>query len=171
VQPLGARDSYLPLERRRDHNVAGRIPKSLWIQTVGAWKAADSAVTLDMVGELDDRQILGVEDRAARILRHDDQGRLPSQIIPLGGGLGQAMSQYLIDRIAAAPNFILHSRTELVAHSGTAERGLEQVRWRDHGRGVEEDADIRNVFCFIDADPATTWLADCGVDLHAGDSS
>lgn len=78
-----------------------------------------------------------------------------------GGGLAETISQYLIDRIAAAPNIILHTRTELVAH------GLELVRWREHGRGVDEEADIRNVFCFTGADPAKTWLSDCGVDLDA----
>ncbi len=84
-----------------------------------------------------------------------------------GGGLAETISQYLIDRIAAAPNMILHTRTELVALSGASEHGLKRVRSREHGRGVDEEAGIRNVFCFIGADPAKTWLSDCGVDLDA----
>lgn len=60
---------------------------------------------------------------------------------------------------------MLQTRTELVALVGTAERGLERVRWRDRSRGVEEEAPIRHVFMFIGADPATAWLKDCGVAL------
>jgi thioredoxin reductase (NADPH) len=84
-----------------------------------------------------------------------------------GGGLSETMSQYLIDRIAATPNIILHTRTELVALAGTVERGLERVRWRDHNSGIEEEANIRNVFLFIGADPATAWLSGCGVNLDS----
>ena len=80
-----------------------------------------------------------------------------------GSGLAESMSQYLVDRIAAAPNIALHTRTELLALTGTPERGLERVRWRDHGAGVEHEVDIRNVFVFIGADPATGWLSGCGV--------
>ncbi len=82
-----------------------------------------------------------------------------------GGGLSETMSKYLIDRIAAAPNIVLHTRTELVAFEGTAERGLQRVRWRDHSGGIEEEANIRNVFLFIGADPATAWLSGCGVNV------
>jgi thioredoxin reductase (NADPH) len=80
-----------------------------------------------------------------------------------GSGLAESMSQYLVDRIAAEPNVELHTRTELVALRGTPERGVERVRWRDHSAGVENEVDIRNVFVFIGADPATGWLSGCGV--------
>lgn len=84
-----------------------------------------------------------------------------------GEGLAETMSKYLVDRISAAPNVVLQTRTELVALVGTAERGLERVRWRDRDRGAEEEAPIRNVFMFIGADPATAWLKDCGVALDS----
>ena len=80
-----------------------------------------------------------------------------------GSGLAESMSQYLIDRIAADPNVIVHTRTELVGLRGTPEGGLERARWRDHSAGVEHEANIRNVFVFIGADPATGWLSGCGV--------
>ncbi len=82
-----------------------------------------------------------------------------------GRGLSETMSQYLIDRIAAAPNIVLHTSTELVALGGSVERGLERVRWRNHNSGIEEEENIRNVFLFIGADPATAWLSGCGVGL------
>jgi thioredoxin reductase (NADPH) len=84
-------------------------------------------------------------------------------VVVRGSGLAESMSQYLVDRIAAEPNVVLHTRTELVALRGTPERGVERVRWRDHSAGVEHEVDIRNVFIFIGADPATGWLPGCGV--------
>jgi thioredoxin reductase (NADPH) len=78
-----------------------------------------------------------------------------------GAGLATSMSKYLIDRIAATSNIEVATRTEIVALEGTHESGLERVRFRRDG--VESTAAIRNVFLFAGADPATAWLADCGV--------
>ncbi|MDB5454541.1 MAG: thioredoxin reductase [Caulobacter sp.] len=83
-------------------------------------------------------------------------------------GLAESMSRYLIDRIAAAANIELMTRTEIVALEGDADRGLERVRWRDRESGAEDEAPIRNVFLFVGADPATGWLAGCGVTLDKG---
>jgi len=75
------------------------------------------------------------------------------------------MSRYLIDRIAAAPNIELLAHTEVVALSGTPEGQLSHVRWRNTKAGEEQDKPIRNLFLFIGADPATAWLAGCGVAM------
>jgi thioredoxin reductase (NADPH) len=82
-----------------------------------------------------------------------------------GDGLTTTMSRYLVDRIAAASNIELVPRTEITALEGTAERGLEAVRWRSRNAPSEEIREIRNVFVFIGAEPATEWLADCEVAL------
>ena len=82
-----------------------------------------------------------------------------------GSGLAASMSRYLIDRIAAAPNIVLMTETEVVALDGPADGGLEHVRWRDRRDGRETDAAVRNLFLFVGADPATGWLKDCGVGL------
>ena len=78
-------------------------------------------------------------------------------------GLAESMSRYLIDRIAAAPNIELMTRTEIVALQGSLGAGLERVRWRDHTTGAETEAPVRNIFLFVGADPATGWLEGCGV--------
>jgi thioredoxin reductase (NADPH) len=78
-------------------------------------------------------------------------------------GLAESMSRYLIDRIAAAPNIELMTRTEIVALQGSLGAGLERVRWRDRATGAETEAPVRNVFLFVGADPATGWLDGCGV--------
>ncbi len=82
-----------------------------------------------------------------------------------GPGLADSMSRYLIDRIEATSNIELMTETEIVALDGPVEGGVERVRWRDRKNGAESEAPIRNVFLFIGADPATEWLAGCGVEV------
>jgi thioredoxin reductase (NADPH) len=82
-----------------------------------------------------------------------------------GSGLAETMSQYLVDRIAATANIALHTRTQLTGLEGTPETGLERVRWRNEEAGLDHERDIRNVFLFIGAEPATAWLSDCGVEV------
>ncbi len=82
-----------------------------------------------------------------------------------GSGLADSMSRYLIDRIAATPNIELMTETELVALEGNPADGLERVTWRNRRTGEETTGDIRNVFLFIGADPATGWMEGCGVEL------
>jgi len=82
-----------------------------------------------------------------------------------GGGLGASMSRYLIERMEATSNIELVFNTEVVALEGSAEAGLERVRTRSRLSGEESSVDIRNLFLFVGADPATEWLQDCGVTL------
>jgi thioredoxin reductase (NADPH) len=82
-----------------------------------------------------------------------------------GRGLAASMSRYLIQRIAATSNIEVITETEIVALEGSPELGLERVRWRSRRDGAETTAPITNVFLFLGADPATSWLADCGVAL------
>jgi thioredoxin reductase (NADPH) len=82
-----------------------------------------------------------------------------------GKSLSESMSQYLIDRIRATDNIEVLTQTEIVALSGSAERQLERVRWRNNATGEEVEKPIRHVFLFIGADPATVWLKDSGIAL------
>jgi thioredoxin reductase (NADPH) len=86
-------------------------------------------------------------------------------IMVRSGGLAETMSRYLVDRIAAASNIMLHTRTQLTALQGTPERGLERVCWRNEEARLDQERDIRNVFLFIGAEPATAWLSGCGVEV------
>jgi thioredoxin reductase (NADPH) len=84
-----------------------------------------------------------------------------------GPSLAESMSQYLIDRIEAADNIEVLTRTEIVTLYGSPEKQLERVRWRNNATGELTEKPIRHVFLFIGADPATTWLKDSGVVLDA----
>ncbi len=85
-----------------------------------------------------------------------------------GGGLGASMSRYLIERIEATPNIELMFNTEVVGLEGREDATLERVRWKSRLSGEETTIDIRNLFLFVGADPATGWLSDCGVTLDRG---
>ncbi|WP_291558550.1 FAD-dependent oxidoreductase [Bradyrhizobium sp.] len=80
-----------------------------------------------------------------------------------GGGLGASMSRYLIERIEAAPNIELIFNAEVVGLEGTKDGSLERVRWRSRLSPDEITLNIRNLFLFVGADPATGWLDGCGV--------
>jgi thioredoxin reductase (NADPH) len=85
-----------------------------------------------------------------------------------GGGLGASMSRYLIERIEATANIELVFNTEVAALEGTKDVSLERVRWRSRLSGEESSIDIRNLFLFVGADPATGWLEGCGVAVDRG---
>jgi thioredoxin reductase (NADPH) len=85
-----------------------------------------------------------------------------------GGGLGASMSRYLIERIEATPNIELVFNTEVVALKGTEGGSLERLRWRSRLSGEESTVEIRNLFLFAGAEPATGWLDGCGVTLDRG---
>ncbi|NHZ41112.1 FAD-dependent oxidoreductase [Massilia aquatica] len=83
-----------------------------------------------------------------------------------GSGLAASMSSYLIERIAATPNIVLHTHTKLTRLEGDGQR-LGGVRWQ-HGDEAEQSHAVRSVFLFVGADPNSGWLADCGVQVDKG---
>jgi thioredoxin reductase (NADPH) len=85
-----------------------------------------------------------------------------------GGGLGASMSRYLIERIEAAANIELVFNTEVAGLAGAQDASLERVRLRSRLSAEESDLDIRNLFLFVGADPATGWLDGCGVVVDRG---
>jgi thioredoxin reductase (NADPH) len=87
------------------------------------------------------------------------------RVLVRGPGLSSTMSRYLIDRIAAAPNIAVLYETEVVELLGTADQGLQGVRWRNRRTGAEEQHDIAHLFLFTGADPAAGWLSGCGIPL------
>lgn len=85
-------------------------------------------------------------------------------LILRGRGLASSMSRYLIDRIAALPNVVLHTQTEVTGLEGDRATGLTAATFRDRTSGRTRRCALRHLFLFIGADPNSAWLADC-VDM------
>jgi thioredoxin reductase (NADPH) len=85
-----------------------------------------------------------------------------------GGGLGASMSRYLIERIEATENIELVFNTEVVGLEAGEDGSLQRVRLRSRLSPDESTMEIRNLFLFVGADPATRWLEGCGVMVDRG---
>jgi len=75
----------------------------------------------------------------------------PVDLVVRGTDLSARMSSYLVDRLVEDPRVRIHRGSNVVGLGGDAE--LESVRTDSVG-----DVDARGLFCFIGADPATSWV-------------
>ncbi|MDB4291939.1 NAD(P)/FAD-dependent oxidoreductase, partial [Maribacter sp.] len=76
-------------------------------------------------------------------------------VILRGGDLGAKMSNYLVQRIQAAPNIFVHLLTQVTKLNG--EHYLESLILETK-EGVKTEKAITNLFTFIGAKPGTDWL-------------
>jgi len=89
------------------------------------------------------------------------------RVMVRGPGLKETMSRYLIERIEGADNIELTPHSQITALEPDADGALAQVTWTNKHTSEATRADIAHVFLFVGADPATHWLADCGVARDA----
>ena len=74
--------------------------------------------------------------------------------------LGPSMSDYLVNRIQAAPNIIIHEHTEIdTVHGG---RNVEELTLTNNAG--QRRLGCAAVFVFIGAEPSAPWLPDIGRD-------
>jgi thioredoxin reductase (NADPH) len=79
--------------------------------------------------------------------------------------LTETMSHYLIERIEANPRIEVLPRTEVKGLEGRDH--LEQVTLEHTPTGTASDVTCGGLFCFIGAEPATSWLPDAvALDTH-----
>jgi thioredoxin reductase (NADPH) len=57
---------------------------------------------------------------------------------------------------------------EIVGIEGREDASLGRVRWKSRLSTEIYTSDVRNLFLFVGADPATNWLDGCGVTLDRG---
>jgi thioredoxin reductase (NADPH) len=76
------------------------------------------------------------------------------------------MSRYLCERLAALPNVKVLVETEVTVVEGR-DGSLETVCWRNCRTGEQTCRAIRHLFLFIGAEPNTSWLSQCGVELDS----
>ena len=127
-----------------------------WASHIEAKRCAATEVVLVGGGNSAGQAAVYLSDHASKVW-----------MLVRGAGLAASMSRYLIDRIAATGNIELRTRTEITRLGGSKDAGIESVTWKHRDTGAEETRPIRNVFLFLGADPATEWLADCGVQVDA----
>jgi thioredoxin reductase (NADPH) len=75
--------------------------------------------------------------------------------------LGETMSRYLVDRIAALPNVEIHVGAEITALEGDRTSGVTGATFRKQSDGTSCSLQLRHVFLFIGADPNAAWLRGC----------
>ncbi|WP_165063353.1 FAD-dependent oxidoreductase [Marisediminicola senii] len=80
------------------------------------------------------------------------------RLVVRGNDVGARMSSYLVDRLREDPRVQVHTRSTVVALDGG--ESLERVTIDSVG-----EVDARGLFCFIGAEPATSWLE--GLDRDA----
>jgi len=80
-------------------------------------------------------------------------------LIVRGPALGATMSAYLVDRLVDDPRVTIHTSTQIVDLAG--EVALDGVTL-----STGETLDCRGMFCFIGAEPATSWLDAAAKDEH-----
>ena len=86
-------------------------------------------------------------------------------LVVRGATLLTTMSQYLVDRITAAPNIEVRYHTEIAAGGGDGH--LEVLVLLDRETGTTTEVAASWLFVFIGASPRTDWLApDVVRDLH-----
>ena len=70
--------------------------------------------------------------------------------------LGPQMSEYLCERIRAAPNVVIHEQTVVEAVHGN--RHIEAITLKDTAEQATRQVPCSAVFVFVGAEPAADWL-------------
>jgi len=123
---------------------------SYWASPIEAKLCKDSEVALVGGGNSAGQAVVFLAPQVKRL-----------HLVVRGAGLELSMSRYLIDRIAALPNVVQHTRTEVVALEGDRTTGLMAAAFHDRTGGATRRCALRHLFLFIGADPNAAWLEGC----------
>ena len=105
-----------------------------------------------------DVHIVGAGNSAGQAAMYFSNHARSVTLLLRGADLGQRMSRYLIDQLAARANVGVRYRTDVVAAHG--EQSLEALEVRNTETGETERLDSGGLFIFIGADAETDWLPD-----------
>ena len=108
--------------------------------------------------EGDDVYVIGAANSAGQAVLNFARYAKRVVLLVRGADLESGMSQYLVDRIRAAPNVEVRLRTEVAAAAG--EERLERLTLVDRDTQAEEEVAANWLFVFIGAAPRTEWLGD-----------
>jgi thioredoxin reductase (NADPH) len=138
----GARYRTLPLERWPDFEGAGIYYAATELEARGC---ADSPVTV--VG--------GANSAGQAALYMAGRGSDVSLVVR-GPDIAAEMSAYLVDRLLVHPRVTVQHRSEVTRLDGTD--FLEEVSITDRATDITRAQACAGLFCFIGAEPATSWL-------------
>jgi thioredoxin reductase (NADPH) len=105
--------------------------------------------------------VVGGGNSAAQAVMHFSRYARQVSMVVREGSLKASVSQYLIDRIYAAPNIQVITNTEVVALHGVDQ--LQAITLRNNLTGKEWKVDTRWLFVCIGGKPRTEWAAEAGV--------
>lgn len=120
----------------------------------GVYYGADATEASQCAG--DDVFIVGGANSAGQAALNLAHHAKRVVLVVRAASLADTMSQYLIERIDAAPNIQVQHRSEVVAATGDGHLQTLRVANRDTGDVAEHDASW--LFVFIGASPHTEWL-------------
>ena len=143
VLATGATYRALPLDRWTDFEGAGIFYAATPLE---AKQVAGSPVV-----------VVGGANSAGQAALYLASNGCSVHLVVRGDTLDAAMSAYLVDRLHEDGRIEVHTDTQVTGIHGEA--SLEQVTL-SNGRTV----DCSGMFCFIGAEPATTWLGDVATD-------
>ncbi len=98
--------------------------------------------------------LVGGANSAGQAAMHFARYAAKVHMLVRGPSLTQSMSKYLIDQIAATPNIVVETGTEVVSMSGNGH--LECLALQTPGG--QESRPCNSLFIFIGAAPKTDWL-------------
>ena len=143
----GARYRALPIDRWSDFEAAGIYYAATEME---ARACATGRVTVVGGANSAGQASLFLADAGSKV-----------DLVVRGVDLAAGMSQYLVDRVLAHPSITVYTATQVTAlHGDSALRGLT-LTTRD---GDVMTTECVGLFCFIGAEPATSWLKGIAVD-------
>jgi thioredoxin reductase (NADPH) len=110
--------------------------------------------------------VVGGGNSAGQAAMHFAQAACHVTIVIRGSSLKSTLSQYLIDRIAAAPNINVLTQTEVAALDG--DEVLREIALRQRTTGESRRVAASWLFVCIGGEPQTQWASEVGIVRDAG---
>ena len=139
------------------------LPLQGWDQFVAAAGIYYAATELEVRGCMGEPvTVIGGANSAGQAALYLASSAGSVTLVIRGPEIEAGMSRYLVDRIVADPRIEVRVSTEVTRLEGGHE--LERITLTERSTGEEETRLCRGLFCFIGAEPATTWLTGIALD-------
>jgi thioredoxin reductase (NADPH) len=110
--------------------------------------------------------VVGGGNSAGQAAMHFAQAACHVTVVIRSASLSSTLSQYLVDRIAAAPNIDVLTQTEITELEGDST--LREITLTNRATGETRTAATRWLFVCIGGEPQTHWASEVGIVRDAG---